>query len=428
MDRNTLKILNKDFKFLGDIEDYISFYFIRSFFQAKEFQLIVPIRYSYLLIEGNYIYLSKYKSMIIEEIEINEEDSQIIVKGRDIKSILERRVTIPPIGSAYDEVKGSAEEVIKHYIKNNCITPVDESRKILNLIIAPNKGRGGNIKWQSRYKNLTSEVESIARGAGIGWFIYIDQKEKKFIFDVEIGINRSESQDENSRVVFSSNFDNISKAVHKSGSLSYKNIGYVGGQGEGIEREIVEVRKSNSSGLERREIFIDARDISESGNLEDRGLTKLSEYDYVVNTESTVLNNNLEYERDWNIGDLVTVKSNFSKNNLRVTEVREIYEGKLTVEIVVGTVEGNVLERINNNISNMQNETSTGDRGGDRSYTFNQISPKELWKIPHGLGKFPSVTITDSAGSVVLGEINHIDKNNVELDFTAAFSGIAYLN
>ncbi|SDO76756.1 Gp37-like protein [Clostridium gasigenes] len=359
MDRSTLKILNSDFTFLGDIEDYISFYFVRNFFQAKEFQLVAPIKYTYLLSEGNYIYLSKYKSMIIEEIEINEEKGQIIAKGRDIKSILERRVTVPPIGLSYDEFKGSAEEVIKHYIQVNCITPVDKNRKISNLVIAPNKNRGRNVKWQSRYKNLISEIEGISKNAGLGWFVYLDQKEKKFIFDVEVGINRTESQDVNSRIIFSSNFDNVSKAIHKSSSLLYKNIGYVGGRGEGVEREIIEVRKKDASELDRREIFIDARDIAESDKLEDRGLTKLSELDYVFNTESTVLNNNLVYEKDWNLGDLVTIKNNFGVNNLRVTEVREIYESKLTIEVVVGTIEGSVLEQINSDVSGLSNENNT---------------------------------------------------------------------
>ena len=46
----------------------------------------------------------------------------------------------------------------------------------------------------------------------------------------------------------------------------------------------------------------------------------------------------------------------------------------------------------------------------------------------HGLGKRPSVTVVDSAGTAVIGEIEYLDDNTVRLTFCAAFSGTAYCN
>lgn len=359
MDRVSLKILDDELTFIGDIEDYISFYFIRSFFQIKEFQLVAPIKYQDILKEDNYIYLSKKKSMIIEEVSIDEDKEQITVKGRDIKSIIERRLILPSLNEPYDKSKGSAESVIKHYINTCCVSPIDTSRKIKNLIIAENKNRGLSVSWESRYKNLETEVESIARIGNVGWFIYLDPKEKKFIFETEVGVDRTEGQDKNSRVIFSSEFSNISDAIHTSNSISYKNVAYVGGQGEGTDREVIEIKKSNEIGLKRREIFIDARDIGETENLEDRGLSKLSQYDYIINTECKIINKNLIYERDWDLGDIGTVKNQRNKKNLRITEVREIYEDEITIEIAVGEVGSTVIEQINNSISSIPNESNT---------------------------------------------------------------------
>ncbi|MEG1256905.1 hypothetical protein, partial [Clostridium sp.] len=359
MDRISLKILNNELTFIGDIEDYISFYFVRSFFQAKEFHLVAPIKYSSILKKDNYIYLNKNKAMIIEEVEENETKKQITVKGRDIKSIIERRVTVPSNGEAYDKYKGDVESVIKHYVDVCCVNPADINRKIPNLIIAPNKNRGSIISWESRYKNLMSETESISRTGEIGWFIYLDPKIKKFTFDIEVGINRAATQSVNSRVIFSSEFNNITNAVHTTNSVNYKNIAYVGGQGEGVEREIKEVKKSDAIGLDRREVFIDGRDISDAENIESRGLAKLSQFDNIVNTESTIINKNLLYERDWNLGDIVTVKSKETNEDLRITEVREIYEGDLTIEIAVGTIGSTVVEQINNSVSSIPNEAGT---------------------------------------------------------------------
>lgn len=62
------------------------------------------------------------------------------------------------------------------------------------------------------------------------------------------------------------------------------------------------------------------------------------------------------------------------------------------------------------------------------SYKYFQDSAASTWEIQHNLGKFPSVTIVDSAGRVVYGDVEYIDQNNLKVSFTATFSGRAYLN
>lgn len=65
---------------------------------------------------------------------------------------------------------------------------------------------------------------------------------------------------------------------------------------------------------------------------------------------------------------------------------------------------------------------------GAGTYVFNQATASNVWRINHNLNKYPSVTVVDSAGTAVVGEINYPDKNNVVITFTADFSGSAYLN
>jgi hypothetical protein len=64
----------------------------------------------------------------------------------------------------------------------------------------------------------------------------------------------------------------------------------------------------------------------------------------------------------------------------------------------------------------------------DKRFVYNQDTPSSEWNIKHDLKKFPSVTVIDSAGSTVIGEITHVDANNLKLTFSASFSGKAYLN
>ena len=63
------------------------------------------------------------------------------------------------------------------------------------------------------------------------------------------------------------------------------------------------------------------------------------------------------------------------------------------------------------------------------TYVFTQAVPEEVWTITHNLvSKFPSVTVVDSAGSEVIGDVEYVGTNQVVLTFLAAFSGKAFLN
>ena len=57
-----------------------------------------------------------------------------------------------------------------------------------------------------------------------------------------------------------------------------------------------------------------------------------------------------------------------------------------------------------------------------------QGNPSTTWVINHNLGKFPSITVIDTADTVVTGEYVYTDNNTVTLNFSAGFAGKAYLN
>lgn len=65
---------------------------------------------------------------------------------------------------------------------------------------------------------------------------------------------------------------------------------------------------------------------------------------------------------------------------------------------------------------------------GSTAYTHEQITPAALWTITHGLGFYPNVTVVDSAGSGVEGEVVYLDMNSLTVTFTSAFGGFAYLS
>jgi len=64
----------------------------------------------------------------------------------------------------------------------------------------------------------------------------------------------------------------------------------------------------------------------------------------------------------------------------------------------------------------------------DAHYTHVQNAASATWSVSHGLGKKPSVMIVDSADSVLHGEIEYTDLNNLLINLSAPTSGKAYLN
>ena len=82
-----------------------------------------------------------------------------------------------------------------------------------------------------------------------------------------------------------------------------------------------------------------------------------------------------------------------------------------------------------NNVTLEGNKTSS-ELGitGDKHFVFTKITPDSIWEITHNLDKYPSVTVVDSAGSVVIGDITYTSKSSLTVTFSAAFSGKAYLN
>jgi len=64
----------------------------------------------------------------------------------------------------------------------------------------------------------------------------------------------------------------------------------------------------------------------------------------------------------------------------------------------------------------------------DKTFIFTQGVAALVWTVNHNLGKFPSVSVVDTANTGVLSQIDYIDNNNLTITNTAQFAGKAYLN
>lgn len=63
-----------------------------------------------------------------------------------------------------------------------------------------------------------------------------------------------------------------------------------------------------------------------------------------------------------------------------------------------------------------------------QAYVFTQVAPANPWVINHNLGFYPQVTVIDSGGSNVEGDVSYPSINQMQIAFSGAFSGTAYLS
>jgi len=112
--------------------------------------------------------------------------------------------------------------------------------------------------------------------------------------------------------------------------------------------------------------------------------------------------------------------------------------------IDVGDIDGAKIIKpvpINNNYNRLTNKPSINgvvlegdkttedlDLNTDANYTHQQTDASAEWVIVHNLNKYPAVSIIDSAGEEVEGNVHYDSTNQVTITFVGAFKGTATLN
>lgn len=219
--------------------------------------------------------------------------------------------------------------------------------RALPVKLAAAGGFTPTIQCQVSLKNLFTVLAAMAKAGGLGFRVYADPAVQALFFEVYEGVDRTEGQEENARVTFSNAYFNIDDPKYQENEANYKNYAIVCGAGEGLDRTIVEVDRT--SGEDRRELLVDARDLSQGEQTEDeykailtqRGHDKLDEHNRIQSFEAGIKSSSqFRYTEDWNLGDIVTGRQTEWGVSMdqRVTEVEEIYENDtMTVVPTLGT-------------------------------------------------------------------------------------------
>lgn len=328
-----LNVYNRDYERIGYIESYSYLSWVRRYSTVGEFELKCAPENLPLLSLGNILAkINDNEGAVIETILVESVEQEIItVRGRFLSVLLESRIIWDT-----ENLQGDLGECIGQLINNHAINPIDTDRIISSLnyesILV-----GKSISMQVSFKNLLETVTGITNEAGLGIKAILTSN----------GVSLSLYMGREQPFVFSREFENLLSQNYTDSVKDYASIGKVAGEGEGSDRQIIVI--GNETGINRKEIFVDAKDLrlSDYENndeymkaLELRGNEKLFErrrresFDAVANA-----NSNLAYRKDFDLGDIVTVKSSLLgiSKRLRITEIIETYDADgLHVDLVFG--------------------------------------------------------------------------------------------
>ena len=337
-----VRVYSQDLRFQGVSENQTSVIWTRKYFEAGEFEIHVPITVENVKLYklSNIVWLQgAVEAGIIEDLQYEETENsnEITAKGRFLESYLDRRIINPTVN-----FEGKTEVAMRQLLNDLAIPfPYVELGEL--------KGYDEEVNFQVTWKELLDVETRLAKASNLGFRLRPDFTARKLYFEVYKGLDRTRSQHDRSFAEFSDDYDNINSAIYTLNDQLEKTIAYVAGEGEGSSRVVVEVGDTTGVGYERRELYVDARDISSTdltasqyeAALIQRGIEKLNENIFSSCLEcSTLPMGNFNYKVNYDLGDIVTTKkTNWNVGqDLRITEIQEIYEhGAMEVRPTLGT-------------------------------------------------------------------------------------------
>ena len=309
----------------------------KRFNDAGEFEIYIPASTELLNLFTDQTLVTRDDDetvMIFEKIKLTtdaENGDYLTISGRSIESIIERRII--PKQTNYS---GKTEMCIRKLMTDNIVSPTDEKRKIEIVKLGSVQGFKETIDKQATGKNLFDTIKEICVAYEYGFKFRFS--EGKFIFELYKGTDRSIDQTENTRIIFSPQFENLGNTEYSHDTTTFYNSAYVGGEGEGKDRVIVNVVSQTAHGLYLREIWVDER--STSSNTEGSELTP-TQYQTVLcqqgkeELESAKETNEFSgeildinqyiYGVDYGLGDKVSIVNEYGiAGTATVTEITEV--------------------------------------------------------------------------------------------------------
>lgn len=256
-----LYVLDKNLETVGIVDTYTSLIWVNRYNEVGDCEVYVEATPEVIaLLQEDYYLLREDDDMIcqIKRIELDtsaENGNYLIVSGYDVKRFLDQRIIWGTM-----TCDGNVETFIRQMIEKSLGDPDIAERQLQTeggnrlLYNGSAAGFAEVTTEQMSYRNVGEKVREFCEQYKWGYKVTLENG--AFYFRLYKGADRSAT------VIFSDDFENLDTTTYTKDCTNLGNVALVAGEGEGAER--ARSVSGEASGINRYEIFVDAKDISKT--------------------------------------------------------------------------------------------------------------------------------------------------------------------
>lgn len=308
-------VSNFTFKSVAQIDGFESLRNTRFYYKKDQFVLVVSssknhvewlVPETVLLIGNTFYYVDK-------AISSGEQGEKLTVSGKSLIGKTDKRI----IWRTYSKT-ARPETICFEHLTNEVTNPSDTKRKINYLTVdSPMNLTGLSIQYQNSYGNVMEQIESLCETYDFGFYetaTNFENPQNKIIF--------FKGDDLSNTVEFTIDDETLETENYENSNDDHSSTAIVYGEGEGAARKSVVINPS-LTGLERKEIYVDARDLQQETDgvkmpdnqyieaLKGRGVKSLAEQQAILRLDGNInIHSKLFiFNRDYSIGDKIRITS-----------------------------------------------------------------------------------------------------------------------
>lgn len=234
-------LCDRAFQRIDIIEDFVSMVWVDRYYSAGDVELtFTPDAWGLRRIRMRH-YLSFEDStqyMLIESITEDSKTKLITVRGRDLRSLFDRRINKGILLEGNPMEQSATGAIVESFRKNIKDTPVISDR-FENLVEGTHywPWGGGPMGFRDfAAETVYAEMVSIGESSNVGWTVeYYDRYKvpsggtywDKLVFYVFYGIDRSIKQNDRTAVVFDARLENLENVSRIQSEKDWANVVFV---------------------------------------------------------------------------------------------------------------------------------------------------------------------------------------------------------
>lgn len=254
-------VLDQNFNLVYVVDTYKSCIWSKRYVELGDCELYLPATAELLtvLVIGYYL-VRQNDDMVcrIKKVQLDtdaENGDYLIITGKDTKDLCDQRIVWSTM-----TCDGPLETFIRQMVTSTMITPSLSARTMLkangSALVALGSAAGFTdiLTEQVSYKNVGEKIREYCTKYGWGYKMILNGSTLNFI--LYKGVDRSDE------VFFSDDYENLDTTTYTLDDTNLGNVALVAGEGEGSERS--RNVSGYEEGIDRYEIFVDAKDITQT--------------------------------------------------------------------------------------------------------------------------------------------------------------------